>query len=248
MLVLLIGQAQDKSPHPAQTMAESKGSEVEVHLVHPDASMASSDTKYTVIDVRGVAERYAGMIPGTIHVHLDEIVEDASAAMERVHTLVGTDKNSPLLVHCRSGRRSLRACNLLAKAGFTDVSNMEGGISEWASKGLVTVAADDMSAHVSVDSFVDAVLQAWLDHLVPDHNAEGEAEATELFREVLTATAGPLESIDQEKLQATLGALGHAAKKKGVTFDVIASETEKFLRILTKVRSLSFDGDVGGEA
>jgi rhodanese-related sulfurtransferase len=41
------------------------------------------------------------------------------------------DPGKPLLVYCRSGRRSAEAAAALVKLGFADVRNLEGGILAW---------------------------------------------------------------------------------------------------------------------
>lgn len=41
-------------------------------------------------------------------------------------------KDRPVLVHCKMGGRSAKAAEVLARAGYTDVTNMEGGIAAWA--------------------------------------------------------------------------------------------------------------------
>ena len=40
-------------------------------------------------------------------------------------------KGKPVVVVCRSGRRSLRAASMLAGAGYRDVFNLEGGMAAW---------------------------------------------------------------------------------------------------------------------
>lgn len=37
------------------------------------------------------------------------------------------DKDAPLVVGCLSGKRSAAACDILAGAGYTSLSNVEGG-------------------------------------------------------------------------------------------------------------------------
>lgn len=37
----------------------------------------------------------------------------------------------PVVVHCRSGKRSLQATDILRKAGFDNVRSMAGGIELW---------------------------------------------------------------------------------------------------------------------
>ncbi|MGD0443725.1 MAG: molybdopterin-synthase adenylyltransferase MoeB [Edaphobacter sp.] len=43
-------------------------------------------------------------------------------------------KNDEVIVHCRSGARSQKAALILKQAGFTNVSNLTGGILAWADK------------------------------------------------------------------------------------------------------------------
>jgi sulfur-carrier protein adenylyltransferase/sulfurtransferase len=43
-------------------------------------------------------------------------------------------KNREIIVHCRSGARSQKAALILKQAGFTNVSNVTGGILAWADK------------------------------------------------------------------------------------------------------------------
>ena len=41
-------------------------------------------------------------------------------------------KDQDILVHCKKGGRSAQACEVLAEAGFTQLFNLEGGITAWA--------------------------------------------------------------------------------------------------------------------
>ena len=43
----------------------------------------------------------------------------------------GMNKTAPLVLICRSGRRSGLAANALERAGFTDVASVEGGMLAW---------------------------------------------------------------------------------------------------------------------
>lgn len=78
-----------------------------------------------VLDVREpheypIANLGAPLIPvGTIESRLNEIAEH---------------KNDEIIVHCRSGARSQKAALALKAAGFTNVSNLSGGILAWADK------------------------------------------------------------------------------------------------------------------
>lgn len=43
-------------------------------------------------------------------------------------------KNEEVIVHCRSGKRSVTACLFLETLGFTDTVNVLGGILAWQEK------------------------------------------------------------------------------------------------------------------
>ncbi|MFA5824934.1 MAG: rhodanese-like domain-containing protein [Gallionellaceae bacterium] len=48
-------------------------------------------------------------------------------------------KDKPIVVMCRSGRRSAQAVSLLKDAGYSQVSNVKGGILSWESEGLEVI-------------------------------------------------------------------------------------------------------------
>lgn len=73
---------------------------------------------YVLIDVREPHERATDHIGG-IHVPLSAF------------TLEAIPKNKPLLIYCHAGIRSRSAGEYLVHMGFDDVTNLEGGISEW---------------------------------------------------------------------------------------------------------------------
>lgn len=70
--------------------------------------------------------------------HEAEIVKLDFADLLRPHeevlagNLDGIPKDRPVLVHCKMGGRSAKAAQALVDAGFTDVTNLDGGITGWA--------------------------------------------------------------------------------------------------------------------
>jgi len=76
-----------------------------------------------VLDVREDKEFAAGHIPKARHIPLGQLAG-------RIQELEKF-KSKPILITCRSGQRSARACGLLKKAGFTTVYNQAGGIQAW---------------------------------------------------------------------------------------------------------------------
>ncbi len=81
-----------------------------------------------VLDVREDKEVSEGMINGAKHIPLGQLSSRISE--------LDKYKDKPILVYCRSGHRSGAACKQLTKAGFSDVSNLIGGIMSWESANL----------------------------------------------------------------------------------------------------------------
>ena len=76
-----------------------------------------------ILDVREDKEFAAGHIPKAKHIPLGKL-------SSRIQEL-NKHKKKPILVTCRSGQRSARACRMLKKAGFETVFNQAGGIIAW---------------------------------------------------------------------------------------------------------------------
>ena len=77
-----------------------------------------------VLDVRTKEEFAAGHLAKAVLIPWTDKDFATRAAKE-------LDPGKPLLVYCRSGRRSAEAAAALVKLGFTDVRNVEGGILAW---------------------------------------------------------------------------------------------------------------------
>jgi len=57
--------------------------------------------------------------------------------VEDVKKVVGSDLEKPVILICRSGERSVYAANKLARNGFENVYNIEGGfLYDWKASGL----------------------------------------------------------------------------------------------------------------
>jgi phage shock protein E len=81
-----------------------------------------------LLDVRRPAEYEEGHIKGSTLANWED-----KADFEK-HTQ-HLDKNKPVYVYCRSGKRSGAAADFLSENGFTNVINLEGGILEWKQEG-----------------------------------------------------------------------------------------------------------------
>lgn len=83
-----------------------------------------------LVDVRTVAEYSEEHIPGSIN--LNVLDNDFGAHIDEV-----LQKDIPVAVYCRSGRRSRNAANILVKKGFK-VYNLDKGILDWKELGKDT--------------------------------------------------------------------------------------------------------------
>jgi rhodanese-related sulfurtransferase len=80
-----------------------------------------------LIDVREAVERKALYIPGSSLVPLSSISPD------KIKDCMQDNKKT--LLHCRSGKRSMSACEKVSSDIDADFYNVEGGILEWQEKG-----------------------------------------------------------------------------------------------------------------
>ena len=79
------------------------------------------------IDVRSAEEFNAGHLQGAVNIPHDKIIEGVKA--------LGSDKDAPINLYCRSGRRAEAALTELKNAGYTNVIN-HGGYEDLVKKGL----------------------------------------------------------------------------------------------------------------
>lgn len=86
-------------------------------------TLIESNPSLNLLDVREPDERIEFNIGG-MHLPLGKIL---GFQLEDIDEL----KDQEIYVYCRSGKRSLQACMVLEQAGFTDVTNVDGGILAW---------------------------------------------------------------------------------------------------------------------
>ncbi|HEX5365034.1 MAG TPA: rhodanese-like domain-containing protein [Gallionella sp.] len=98
-----------------------------------DVKQASSMSKQgaLLLDVREQEEYAAGHAPNAQLIPLGQL----GARLPEIAAY----KDKPIVVMCRSGRRSAKAVALLQEAGYSQVSNVKGGIQAWEGEGLEVV-------------------------------------------------------------------------------------------------------------
>ncbi len=85
-----------------------------------------------LVDVRTPEEFKQEHIPNAI------MIDIKAETFEQL--IQNLDRDRPVFVYCRSGKRSLQAANILEKNKFKTVYNLDGGIIAWKDKGKITVS------------------------------------------------------------------------------------------------------------
>lgn len=90
-----------------------------------------ADEGMQLLDVRTPDEYDEGHIAGAVLVNVNDsdFVEQAASVL---------DKQRPVAVYCRSGRRSARAASLLTEQGY-QVTNLAGGVMAWRDAGKTLI-------------------------------------------------------------------------------------------------------------
>lgn len=90
-----------------------------------------ADPAVVVIDVRTPEEFATGHIANAVNMNVESPEFDTQVS--------NVAKSASVAVYCHSGRRSAIAADKMMKAGFTNIHNLDGGISAWIAAGqLVT--------------------------------------------------------------------------------------------------------------
>ncbi len=84
-----------------------------------------------VLDVREHNEFNDGHIANARLIPLGQL-KDSVQTLEKY-------RDQPIVINCRSGKRSATACALLSKAGFSRVYNLTGSILAWQRSKMPTV-------------------------------------------------------------------------------------------------------------
>ena len=102
---------------------EVKEEAVYVNITGEEAKeIMDTESEYVILDVREQDEYDEGHIEGAVLIPHGEISEKAEEIIP--------DKNTLILVYCRSGRRSKIASEELVKLGYTNIKEF-GGIIDW---------------------------------------------------------------------------------------------------------------------
>ena len=107
--------------------ARENTEQVSVEDVH---EALGSGEEMTVVDVREPGEWEEAHVPGAQLIPRGLLEYRASSDLP--------DKSRRIVVHCAIGGRGTLAADTLQQMGYTNVANMQGGMSAWQEKGYET--------------------------------------------------------------------------------------------------------------
>jgi len=109
----------------------------EVDTIQLKGLIESPDNQknHLVVDCREQGEWDQVRIEGTIFIPLSKMNENIAEIVNQLAPF----KEKKLYIHCRSGKRSMTACELLNDYGFENLYNIEGGILAWIENGYPTI-------------------------------------------------------------------------------------------------------------
>jgi rhodanese-related sulfurtransferase len=105
----------------------SSGNEVTKKVDPVEFSEVIAQPGVIILDVRTPEEFNAGHIANAININIAD--SNFSSEVSKL------DKNATVAVYCRSANRSAVATDEMAKLGFTDMYDMQGGIIDWEAAG-----------------------------------------------------------------------------------------------------------------
>ena len=104
-------------PHPSQS------EEISPQLL---SELLESQEVFTLIDCRELDEWHFNRIEGARHYPLSKFPEMAQTLL--------TQSESPMVVYCHHGMRSLHATRWLRQHGCQNVFSLQGGIATWSAE------------------------------------------------------------------------------------------------------------------
>ena len=103
-----------------------------------EALLKIENEGYDYLDVRSESEFEEGHAVGALNIPIFFITDEGREFNE--HFLLEVQKHyqpsDKILLGCKGGGRSAKACEILMEAGFQNVCNLEGGFTCWQDDGL----------------------------------------------------------------------------------------------------------------
>ena len=131
-LIYGLSACQDNSNKTSsEESALSIRKDISVQRAYEKMMGASQDPNLVVIDVRTPREYEQIRLQNTLLINFRD--PDFKTKISKL------DKNKIYIVHCRSGNRSGKACDIMQEMGFKEIYNVAGGILQWQEADLPVV-------------------------------------------------------------------------------------------------------------
>ena len=119
---IFLGSCSERGTIEGQTKPEEEVTVVMKIKPEDAKKMLESENPPALIDVREPDEFASGHIPNAVNVPLGDVVNGVIR--------LGIPKDQPVMVYCRTGRRSSEAASKLQGAGYQKIYDL-GGITDW---------------------------------------------------------------------------------------------------------------------
>lgn len=113
------------------SQSQTSQSAIQNKSVKEVKELLEKNKNITLLDVRTSEEFKTGHIANSTLFPVDTIQQKAETIVK--------DKNTKLVVYCRTGKRSKKAAETLKSLGYNNIINMEGGITAWQQEGYQIV-------------------------------------------------------------------------------------------------------------
>ena len=126
LMALALAACQNNPAEVAgQTVSANGGTYGNITVNELNAMLKNKDFVFVNVHIP-----FEGDIAGTdLSIPYDQISEPSNLAQ------LPTDKDAKIILYCRSGRMSTIAAEALAKSGYTNIWDLEGGMVEWEQAG-----------------------------------------------------------------------------------------------------------------
>ncbi len=126
LFIFTVSACQTVSTQKAENTPQTGASDEIRQIAATEAKQAIEAQNVQFIDVRTPVEYARGHAVDAAHFPLDALEKD----------LAKLDKEKPVYLICQTGKRSQKGAEILQKAGFKTLFNIEGGTAAWESAGL----------------------------------------------------------------------------------------------------------------
>ena len=99
----------------------------EINFISSSDLNELEEAEYILIDVRTTDEYQSGFIQNAINIDYYSEMFNSD--------ILSFEKDSKIILYCRTNNRSAKSANLLLDNGYRDINVIEGGITSWVKSG-----------------------------------------------------------------------------------------------------------------